>query len=134
MASVNDLQFRGQSDSLVFPSAARTVTENSSDVSNIKSKGVRLYLDITASAGGSPTLDLKVQAKDSASGGYFDIPGAAFTQKVTTGTDSLVIYPSVTVVANQAISETLSKVYRVVATIGGSGPSFTFTVNAEYVD
>lgn len=117
-------------DATVFASAARTATENSDDQDNERHKGVLLVLDITAT-GGTPTLDVKVQAKDSVSGKYIDIPGAAFAQKSATGTDSLVIYPGVAETANRSVSDVIPRTWRVVATIGGTTPSFTFSVGAS---
>ncbi len=140
MTSINDLNFQTRkqetgikADDTVFASAARTTTSNSLDIASKGSKRVRLYLDITAASGTTPTLDLKVQAKDTLSGKYFDVAGASYVQKTTTGTDMLVLDSSITAVTNKAISEPLSTTYRVVSTIGGTTPSFTFSINAEYV-
>ena len=117
----------------VFASSARTATENSSDQTNDCARGVRLFLDITAASGSSPTLDVKVQTKDPVSDSYVDLTGAAFAQQNSTATLDLVIYPGVGETSNRAVSDVLSSVWRVVATFGGSRPSFTFSVGAEYI-
>lgn len=117
----------------VFASAARTSTANSSDFENRTSRGVRLFLDITAASGTTPTLDVKVQSKDTETGKYVDLPGGAFAQKTTTGTDDLVIYPGVAETANRSVSDVLSRDWRVVATIAGTTPSFTFSIGACYL-
>lgn len=138
MSSLNDLIVKRERvletpSIVVFSSAARTTTTNSSDILKITGKGVKLYLDISAASGTSPTLDISVQAKDALTGMYFGIPDATFAQKSGTGGDTLTIYPGIAETANSSISDILSKTWRVVATIGGGTPSFTFTIGAEYI-
>lgn len=118
----------------VFTSAARTTTTNGSDLTNVGARGVMLVLDVTAASGTTPTLDVKLQYKDPVSGKYVDIPGAAFAQKTGTGTDSLLVYPGVAETANREVSTHLGKSWRAVATIGGTTPSFTFTLAGSYLD
>ena len=118
---------------VVFSSSSRTATENSSDMEQIGFKGVRLFLDISAVTGTTPTLDVKVQAKDKLSGNYIDLTGAVFAQKTSTGTDYLTIYPGIGETANEAISDLVPNTWRAVATIGGTTPDFTFSLTAEYI-
>lgn len=92
-----------------------------------------LHLDVTAVAGTLPTLDVKVQAKDPVSGAYVDLPGAAFVTKSVAGSDTLTIYPGVAESAGRLESAVLPRTWRAVATIGGTSPSFTFSVAATYV-
>jgi hypothetical protein len=111
-----------------------TTTTNSADLANYGARGVVLVLDVTAASGTSPTLDVKVQVKDTLSGKYVDLAGAAFAQKTAANTSMLTIYPGSTVAANVSISIPLPDTWRVVATIGGTTPSFTFTLGAHYID
>ncbi len=121
-------------DVTVIASAARTATVNSEDQENRGARGVRLFLNVSAASGTTPTLDVKVQVKDPISDAFIDLPGAAFAQKTSaSGLDELTIYPGVTVAANRAVSQPLSQRWRVVATIGGTTPSFTFSVAACYI-
>lgn len=118
----------------VFSSAARGASANSDTVINPeRHRGVILTLDITAASGTAPTLDVKVQRFDAVSGNWVDVAGGAFAQKTTTGTDDLVIYPGATVTANRSISSVVGENWRAVATIGGTTPSFTFSLGACYV-
>lgn len=111
----------------ILASEARTVTGSVSAVTD--GIGVKLFLNITAVSGTSPTLDVKVQQFDPVSGNYCDVAGCAFAQKTTTGIDDLTIYPGVTVVANRAVSTVLSDHLLLVYTIGGTDtPTFTFSV------
>jgi hypothetical protein len=115
----------------LFASAARIATVNGSDVNNWRHRGIRLWLDITAVSGTTPTLDVKLQGKDRISGVYVDIPSAAFAQKTANGSDDLLVYPGVAETANRSVSDVLPKTFRVVATIGGTTPSFTFSLSGE---
>ena len=117
----------------VFASAARTATANSGDLENRTARGVRLWLNITAASGTTPTLDIKLQWKDPLSGLYFDIPGANFPQKTGTGTDDLTVYPGIAETATEAISDVIPRGWRAVATIGGTTPSFTFSLAGSYI-
>ena len=118
----------------IFPSAARIATVNSADFDNDGGwRGAVFSLDITAASGTTPTLDITIERKDVASGKYNAIPGAAFAQKTTTGQDELVIYPGVAETANESVSDILSTVLRAVATIGGTTPSFTFSLGASLI-
>jgi len=117
----------------VFESAARAATANGGDMENRTGKGVRLFLDITAASGTTPTLDVKIQGKDAISGSYYDIAGAAFAQQTTTGTADLTIYPGVAETANVSVSDIIPRDWRAVATIGGTTPSFTFSLGAAVV-
>lgn len=112
-------------------SEAKTETFNGEDFTNKGHRGINLFLDITAKSGTSPTLDIKLQAKDPTSGNYFDVPGAAFAQKTTTGQAMLTIYPGIGETANVSVSDVLAAIYRFVATIGGTTPSFTFSLSAN---
>lgn len=120
------------SEFTVFPSAARTTTASSDDQTNRHSRGVRLHLNITAASGTTPTLDIKLQAKIGDI--YIDIAGAVFTQKTGTGTDELVVYPGVAETANESVSDIIPMTWKALATIGGTTPSFTFSLTGSYVN
>lgn len=117
----------------VVASASRTATFNSDDQTNSPiEKGIRLFLNISAVTGTSPTLDIKVQIKDPLSGSYHDMAGAAFAQKTGTGTDEIIVYPGVAETANVSVSDYLGgATWRVVNTLGGTSPDFTYTIAAQ---
>lgn len=103
-------------------SAARTASGNSGDIVVSKFREAVIFLDITAVSGTSPTLDMKVQRKDPLSGSYTDWDDATakvFSQKSATG--SFAIY----------LSDPLAQIIRISFTIGGSSPSFTFSVSVD---
>lgn len=125
------MKSEGNFEGQAFPSAARTATTNGVDQVNYHGRGIRLHLDITAASGTTPTLDVTIQAL--VNGIYIAIAGAAFTQKTTTGTDELVIYPGIAETANESVSDIIPFRWRAVATIGGTTPSFTFSLGYSYV-
>lgn len=100
-------------------SAARTATGNAAQTKNFeKYTKLRTELRVTAASGTTPTLDVKLQ--DTMDGtNYNDITGGAFAQKTTTGAEVINV---TSLFANQL---------RVLYTIGGTTPSFTFTVIAH---
>jgi len=105
-------------------SAAETATGNSADTPEIPSDGPGVaYLDVTASAGTAPTLDVTIEALDVLSGKHFVI--ATFAQKVTTGVERI----------TTGLVDLPDAVLRAVWTITGSaGQSFTFTVGLVLKD
>lgn len=118
---------------VLFQSALASGANNSPDQQAL-GRGARLMLDITAVSGVAPTLDVKLQSKDPASGKYLDIPGAVFTQKNGVSTDDLTIYPGIAETANETVSDTLSRVWRAVGTVRGSStPTVTCTLSASYI-
>jgi len=103
----------------LHPSGAETATVTGSDVDIEPLKAANFYLDVTAVSGTTPTLDVKIQEKDPVSGKYFDL--VSFTQ-VTAVITQRKNYGS-------GAGELLGKVIRFVATIGGTTPSFTFSLS-----
>jgi len=103
----------------LHPSGAETATVTGSDVDIEPLKAANFYLDVTAVSGTTPTLDVKIQEKDPVSGKYFDL--VSFTQ-VTAIITQRKNYGS-------GAGELLGKVIRFVATIGGTTPSFTFSLS-----
>lgn len=103
----------------LFASGTRgTTTGTANDISGANATGAVGFLNVTAQAGTSPTLDVKIQ--DTPDGTiWFDVPGLTFTQ-VTASTGQQ------TAQATRAIGQKL----RAVATVGGSAtPTFTFSVS-----
>ena len=76
-------------------------------------------MDSAAGGGSSPTLDIKLTECDTTGGTYTDLSGATFTQVV--GAASMQ-----TLTINKDSSERFVKI---VQTIGGSSPTFTFSIN-----
>lgn len=98
----------------VLASAARTATGNTGPISGYgPTKTLRAQVNVTAASGTSPTLDVLIQ--DSLDGTNWNTIGT-FTQK--------------TAAAREVINVTtpFADRVRVLYTIGGTTPSFTFSV------
>ena len=100
--------------------AAVTSTATSSAIDLLEYDGdVLLILDSAAGGGSSPTLDIKLTECDTTGGTYTDLSGATFTQVVDAAS-----------MQTLAINKDSSKRFiRIVQTIGGSSPTFTFSIN-----
>lgn len=102
----------------LFASAARTSTANGNAFDIDDAYNCAFYLSVTAASGTTPTLDVKIQAYDPSSDSWYDT-GVAFAQATGTTTERI----------TGALAEDK---LRAVATIGGTTPSFTFSVRAFY--
>lgn len=126
-----------QSQVTVWTSAARTQPNsphNSEAQKNRYGRGVVLFLDITAAAGTTPTLDVKLQMRDPVANQWHDIPGASFAQKTATGRDSMMLYPGIAETANREVSVSLPADWRAVATLGADADeTFTFSLAGFYL-
>lgn len=117
-------------------STAKTVTGNSaSTIINASSTGVMLFLNASVASGTTPSLTVRVQVLDPVSGGWVDLPGAAFAAVVaaTASPLLLVIDLGVVAVANSAVNMPLPRSWRLAWVISGTTPSFTFSVGAQYL-
>ena len=102
------------------PTAARTATGQTSGIDLKDYDGdVVFLLDSAAGTGTSPTLDVTIE--DSADNSSFAaITDAAFTQVTTTASAQKLVVNK----------DSARRYVRVKYTIGGTTPSFTFSVNA----
>lgn len=110
----------------VITHTAASAGVNGGDLANTSHRGVKVVVDVTAISGTAPTLVVTIQGKDNASGKYYTLLASA--SLTATGTVVLTVYPGIGVTANVSASDVLPKTYRVITTIGGTGPSVTATV------
>lgn len=99
----------------LHPSAARTATSTGSSIELGDRGTLRLLLDVTAASGTTPTLDVTVQTSHDGStwrslGTFTQATAISSERKSFSGCDRFV---------------------RVSYTIGGTTPSFTFSVSGE---
>lgn len=111
--------------------SAASAGGNSADQTNLVGRGVKLAIDITAITGTSPTLTVKVQGKDAASGKYYDILSSVALSAA--GTTVLEVYPGIANAANSTLGVTLPKTWRVSYAIGGTTPAVTATIGASVI-
>lgn len=104
----------------LFATAARTSTTNGTgvDVSGLEGL-VEVVLDSAAGSGTTPTMDVKLQSSADNSTGWTDVGGAVFTQVAGTASQQKI----------QVNISKAKKYVRAVATIAGTTPSFTASVN-----
>ena len=98
----------------LLPSAARTSSGNSGAFNLYDHDELLVFLNVTSVSGSSPTLDVKVQTQDP-SGEWYEL--ASFTQRTATGKEAKAV---------TCFGENI----RITYIIGGSSPSFTFSVTA----
>lgn len=112
---------------VVLASAARTVTGQSSGVpqntsqwsgSSSKYGSISLMADVTAASGTTPTLDIAVEWSHDNSTWFASDPADTMTQITTTGK----------AVKNFTVK---GQYFRLNYTIGGTTPSFTFSVRSQ---
>lgn len=126
------------SDFTLLPKQAYTASITTAPLFNHGYRGVRLFLNITAASGSSPTLDIKLQElaipNDDSSPVWIDITGASFAQQTAAATLDLCVYPGIAATANRRVSDVLPRAWRVVTTIGGSStPTFTYGLGGCYL-
>jgi hypothetical protein len=113
---------------------AVTATGNSSDFTNTSGDSAVFTLVVTAASGTTPTMVVKIQGKDPITSRYYDIPGAAFaSQAAATAANTclfLQVGPGLPVTAGSSANSVVPRQFRAVWTIGGTLPSFTFSLNA----
>lgn len=100
-------------------SAAKTTTGNSGALTLDPGATLQVFLDVTAVSGTTPTLDVTVEWSHDGASFFPAQPPDSFTQ-VTAVSKAVKNIP------------VKAPFYRVVWTIGGTTPSFTFAIN-EYV-
>lgn len=110
----------------IFPSKARTASENGGDIANRFMKGTIIVIDTTALTAGA-SIVYTVQGKDELSGKYYTLLASAAV--TATGTIQLYMYPGATVAANLVANICLPRVWRVIAT-AADAKSVTASVGA----
>lgn len=103
---------------LAAQTATSTATGTGQDI-QVYDKSAKFILSSTAGTGTTPTLDVVVEHSDVVGSGYAAAAGGTFTQV----TDAAASFQTLDVDIRG-----LKKFIRVVATIAGTTPSFTFSV------
>lgn len=97
-------------------SSAKTASGNSAaGLTNASGRNAHFIVNVSASGGTSPTLVVRVQIQDPVSSAWVDLPGAATGTITGNGATLLSV-------------NNLPRTYRLAWVIGGTTPSFTFSV------
>ena len=107
-----------------------TANINSKNITNGLYRGVTVYVNISAISGTSPTLTVALQGYDPVSQNYVTLLESAALAAV--GISLLQIYPGIAVTANETASMALPNAWRIAVTLGGTTPSVTGSVSANY--
>jgi hypothetical protein len=110
----------------VAPSAARTATTTFGPFTNPGGNGILVDIDITAVTS-TPSTTFAIQVKDPVSSVWTAVLTSA--AQAAAAHLRLKVHPAITVVANLAASDLLSKQFRVVATHGNAN-SMTYSIAA----
>lgn len=97
------------------------------DMLNPMGAGLLVILDITAQAGGTPSVTVTIEGKDPSSGKYYTILASAALASVATTV--LRVYPGLVPAANLTVNDVLPKTWRVKAVVAGAG-TVTATIGA----
>jgi len=117
----------------VFSLGSRLATLQSSAIVNYTHTGMVLWVDVTAVAGTSPTLDFGIQFRNESSGSYVTITN--FNQITATGGQFHIYALGVNENlsgANQRHALLLPRRWRLAAVIGGTNPDFTFQSDVSH--
>ena len=113
-----------------------TTTFTSGPFVNPNSRYAIVTLNITAASGTTPTLVVALQGVNHDGVAYQLGPAAGATFAQQTGVAGpLVLYvgPGLTVTANVSVNVPVPAQYQIVHTIGGTTPSFTYSVDLDLI-
>lgn len=111
--------------------ASASAGVSGADQLNVNGRGVQVGVNITAGTGTTPTLQITVEGKDSASGTYYQLFASAGLTAAP-GFTLLSVYPGLLGSAT-AGNQTLPRTWRIRTVIGGVTPSITATVGATVI-
>lgn len=115
---------------LITLAAQGAGTVTSADQTNKQGRGVQIGINITA-IGGTPTLTVTVEGKDSVSGVYYTLLASAAISAA--GFTLLTVYPGAPSTANVSAPQVLPMTWRVKAVVAGTTPSVTATIGASVI-
>lgn len=118
----------------ILPSAARTATTSSNVFTNTGMyKGCRVYINVSAVSGTSPTLAPQIEVYDTVSQKYVPLIVASNITATTTVPAYIEVYPG-SDASNKRAGTAIGPTFRVTNTIGGTSPSFTFSLTGEWLN
>src|ERR1700712_436600 len=99
----------------VGANGAVTATQTSAKINSGGYANAVAYLNVSAHAGTTPTLDVKFQdSPTGAAGSWVDVPSGAFSQVTTSNTSQRLVLTNV------------GPYLQAVQTLGGTSPSYTY--------
>jgi hypothetical protein len=128
---------RNNTEGTLFPSAARTSTQSTPTQTNYNSKGVILYLNVTANPGGSETLSINFHYVDPVSNNVTTQIATLITQPAVNGMYTLHLYPGASSAPtdpanNKSFSLPLPRQWQAAIAHSGSG-SWTYSLGYSLI-
>lgn len=108
---------------LFHPSAEETISGESVTNNLEENEVIALFVNVSAASGASPTMTVKLQESPNGTD-WYDVPSLNTAEFITTGTESVRI----------AVGTKLAEKVKLVWTVGGATPAFTFTAHLSTVD
>ncbi len=109
-----------------IPTITTAVNGDSGPLLNNNATGIQVVIGVTAVSGTTPVLTVKLQGKDPVTGAYYDILVSVGIN--ASGETVLTLFPGAATTANVSVNGFLPAMYRILYTITGTTPSFTFSV------
>jgi hypothetical protein len=130
--SFKDTSIFALSDSTALDNVTKTSTGAGTGQINSGTSGAIFTIVTSAVSGTSPTLTAQLQYSYDGGTTWVNIPGAVTASITAAATTILQVKPGAVTAANQSVSWILPKVWRFNYTIGGTTPSFTIRMYANY--
>ena len=111
------LTVNNENEITLQPLGAVTATGSGSACDVSQYTQALVTLDVTAVSGTTPTMTVKIQTSDDGGTTWYDLPNASFTQATGATTQAIQI-------------TNFGDMLRAAYTVGGTTPSFTFSVKA----
>lgn len=106
---------------------AGTTTQTTADMANADARGVKVFVNVSANAGGLGSITASIQIKDPGSGTYATPLSSAAI--VATGFTVLTIYPGLAATANVTANDCLPRQWRIQVVANNANP-VSYTVGA----
>jgi hypothetical protein len=128
----NALKVLGNVVGTLLASAARTTSVLGMLLGNPSGKGIYIFVNVTAASGTTPTLAIRLNGVDPVTGATYIIQ--TFTAITAAGEYVYLVYPAA-VTAQGGITAVLvgllPQTWSIDAVIGGTTPSFTFSLSYQ---
>ncbi len=131
----NALRVLGNVVGTLLSSAARTATVLGALLGNPMGKGIKIFINVTAVSGTTPTLAIRLNGVDPVTGATYVVN--TFANIVATGEYIYVVYPAALTAQGgitTALAGLLPNVWSIDSVIGGTTPSFTYTLGYQILN
>jgi hypothetical protein len=128
----NPLHALGNAVGTLLVSAARVATVLGAILANPNARGIKIFVNVTAVSGTAPTLAIRLNGADPVTGAAYI--AQTFANITATGQYIYLVYPTAATVQGgitAVLNGILPNPWSIDAVIGGTTPSFTFSVGYQ---